>query len=100
MMTREWGGDLKDTQSMQYRALTEEFLKKCAQMLDIDTLVRWLGPAGAKAGLLGSDLTLKALIPLAKAKGLPFHRSPPEKKQLMSWSTLYQKELTDQSKAC
>jgi hypothetical protein len=45
-------------------------------MLDVNTLVEWLGPVGAKAGLTDSDLSLKNLIALARAKGLPLSPKP------------------------
>jgi hypothetical protein len=45
-------------------------------MIDADALVRWLGPAGAKAGLLESDLSLADLTSLAKANRLPLSPKP------------------------
>lgn len=38
--------------------------------IDIDKLLEWLGPAGAKAGLRASKLTQKELLELAKSKSL------------------------------
>jgi hypothetical protein len=45
-------------------------------MIDINKLVEWLGPEGAKAGLRDSALTLADLVNLAKARGLPLAPKP------------------------
>jgi hypothetical protein len=44
--------------------------------LDLETLIDWLGPAGAKAGLLESPISLKELIDLAKKRKLPLSPKP------------------------
>lgn len=38
--------------------------------IDIDKLVEWLGPEGAKSGLRASKLTQKELLELARSKNL------------------------------
>lgn len=38
--------------------------------VDIDTLVEWLGPEGAIAGLEASDLTVSDLLELGNKRGL------------------------------
>lgn len=45
-------------------------------MIEVNTLVEWLGPAGAKAGLVASDLSLSDLVVLARSKGLPLSPKP------------------------
>jgi hypothetical protein len=44
--------------------------------LDVDTLIKWLGGGGAKAGLLNSELSLQELIAAARARGLPLSPKP------------------------
>src|SRR5258707_112452 len=45
-------------------------------ILDLDLLIKWLGPAGAKSGLQESNLSLKELVALARNKGLPVSPKP------------------------
>jgi hypothetical protein len=44
--------------------------------INIETLIEWLGPEGAKAGLRSSKLTLKELLELAKARKLLLSGKP------------------------
>lgn len=45
-------------------------------MIDIKTLVEWLGPEGARAGLLESKLPVKDLVDIARAHDLPVSPKP------------------------
>jgi hypothetical protein len=45
-------------------------------MIDISTLIEWLGPEGARSGLRDSDLSLKDLIELVRACQLPLSPKP------------------------
>jgi len=45
-------------------------------MIDTGRLVEWLGPEGARSGLRDSDVPLKELIELAKARRLPLSPKP------------------------
>jgi hypothetical protein len=43
---------------------------------DLDILIEWLGPAGVKAGLQDSKLSIRELVDLAKQRGLPLSSKP------------------------
>jgi hypothetical protein len=45
-------------------------------MLDVEELIRWLGPAGTKAGLVASELSLDELIAIARSKKLSLSPKP------------------------
>jgi hypothetical protein len=45
-------------------------------MVDIDTLIMWLGHEGAKAGLAKSKLSVQELSKIAKQKKLPISQKP------------------------
>ena len=44
--------------------------------ISIETLIEWLGPEGAKAGLRASKLSLNELLELAKVRKLPLSPKP------------------------
>jgi len=48
-------------------------------MMDVQTLVEWLGPEGANSGILASRLSISELIEIARAKGLPLSPKPSRK---------------------
>jgi hypothetical protein len=45
-------------------------------MIDVKALTDWLGPEGARAGLLESKLSIKDLADLVRACGLPVSSKP------------------------
>jgi hypothetical protein len=44
--------------------------------VNVDALIEWLGPEGAKAGLHNSKLTLKDLVQLARSRNLLLSAKP------------------------
>jgi hypothetical protein len=45
-------------------------------MMELDKLLAWLGPAGTKAGILASELSLAELVAFARSKGFPVSPKP------------------------
>lgn len=52
-------------------------------MIDLEILISWLGADGAKAGLLGSDLTISEIFELSNRK--PSNASKMKRGEVIEW---------------